>query len=284
VAVEFDAMGCPCEVLVDTVDDSVATALAGIAANEAWRIEDKFSRYLPGNVVATINASDGQPVTVDDETAGLLDFAATLYDLSERRFDITSGALRRAWRFDGGNRVPDRPTIDAILRHVGWHRVSWQRPVLSLQPGMEIDLGGIGKEYAVDRSATLIAASSDLPCLVNFGGDLAVTGNRSDTAGWQVGIEAPDTCGRAAHRLVRLKTGGMATSGDSRRYVESGGRRYGHILDALTGWPVEGAPRSVTVAADTCTQAGTFATLAMLRGGEAENFLQGEGVKFWLVN
>ena len=277
-------MGCPCEVLVETGDESAAIALATIAAREAWRIEDKFSRYLAGNVVAAINASNGEPVPVDDETASLLDFAATLYGLSEGRFDITSGALRRAWRFDGGNRVPDQPTIDAILQDVGWQRVSWRRPIVALQPGMEIDLGGIGKEYAVDRSAALVASSTELPCLVNFGGDLAVAGNRANSTGWQVGIEAPDSRGRTAHRLVRLKSGGMATSGDSRRYVESGGRRYGHILNALTGWPVEGAPRSVTVAADTCTQAGTYATLAMLRGADAENFLRKEGVKCWVVN
>jgi len=276
-------MGCPCEVLVDTDDTSLASELAALAANEAWRIEDKFSRYLPDNVVAAINDSNGAPVEVDEETAGLLDFAEKLYELSEQRFDITSGALRRVWRFDGGNSTPNQSAIDAVMRNVGWHRLSWQRPFITLQPGMEIDLGGVGKEYAVDRAAAAVAAGADVSCLVNFGGDLAITASHHDATGWQVGIEVPDANDRLAQRLIRLKAGGMATSGDSRRYVLAGGHRYGHILDARNGWPVNGAPRSITVAADTCTEAGTFATLAMLRGEEAENFLQSEGVQFWIV-
>ncbi|MDH4107843.1 MAG: FAD:protein FMN transferase [Gammaproteobacteria bacterium] len=283
VLAEFAAMGCPCEILVDTDDESAARELANVVAREAWRVEDKFSRYLPNSVVARINGSRGLPVLVDDETAGLLDFAACLYELSERRFDISCGALRRAWVFDGASRVPDQSLIDAILQTVGWQRLEWRRPSITLRPGMEIDLGGIGKEYAVDRAVALLAAQSSIACLVNFGGDLAVVGARRDTAGWQVGIEAPGSDGRRAHRLVHLGAGAMATSGDSRRYVEVDGRRLGHILDALTGWPVDSAPRSVTVAADTCTQAGSLATLAMLHGPNAENFLLDAGVKFWVV-
>lgn len=274
-------MGSPCEVLVASDDESLARHLAATAAAEAWRIEDKFSRYLPGNVVARINASVGAPVTVDDETANLLDFAERLYELSDRRFDITSGVLRRAWTFDGGARVPAPQAIDGLMARVGWHRVSWRRPQLSLLPGMEIDLGGIGKEYAVDRAASLVAGQAGCGSLVNFGGDLAVAGGGKASPAWQVGVEAPDDEGGPATRLIRLKRGALATSGDARRFVLKDGRRYGHILNALTGWPVEGAPRSVTVAAETCTQAGMLATLAMLRGGDAEGFLEREGIRHW---
>ena len=100
----------------------------------------------------------GRPVAVDDETAHLLDYAATCHEISDGLFDITSGVLRRVWRFDGGDRVPDRRRRAEVLAHVGWHRVTWQRPALTLPAGMEIDLGGIGKEYAVDRAAALVAA------------------------------------------------------------------------------------------------------------------------------
>lgn len=273
-------MGSPCELLVETDDETLAQQLLQLVASEAWRIEDKFSRYLPDNVVAEINGSNGRPVTVDEETANLLDFAAILFELSERRFDISSGILRKAWHFDGSDRVPTAGLVRKIVRSIGWQKVAWQRPEIRLPPGMQIDLGGIGKEYAVDNAARMLAAHTDCPCLVNFGGDLVATGRVRSPQGWQVGIESV-TDSNGVQKLIRLSSGALATSGDARRYLLRDGIRYGHILDPLTGWPVEHAPRSVTVAADTCTQAGMLATLAMLRGADAEAFLETQDVQFW---
>ncbi|MEQ9562559.1 MAG: FAD:protein FMN transferase, partial [Woeseiaceae bacterium] len=210
----FTAMGSPCEVLVASEDEKLARSLLQIVADEAWRIEKKFSRYLPDNIVARINNSDGRFVSVDDETANLLDFAARLYELSAGRFDITSGVLRKAWTFDGSGRFPSAGQVQTILKSVGWQRISWVRPEIRLRQGMQIDLGGIGKEYAVDKAAGLLSRESSTPCLVNFGGDLVATGEQRDPHGWQVGIEAPDHF-NSAQRLIRLSSGALATSGDS---------------------------------------------------------------------
>ena len=278
----FDAMASPCEILIESGDRETAERLTRIAAAEAWRIEDKFSRYRAGNVVDRINASDGEAIEVDDETAALLDFADTLYSLSNGRFDITSGALRGVWTFDGGDRLPDPQAVQAILRRVGWDKVSWQRPVFALQPGMQIDLGGIGKEYAVDRVTVTLREAATCSALVNFGGDLAVTRAPRERRAWRVGIEPVSAADKRRNEAVlEIATGALATSGDSRRFLLKDGVRYSHILDPRSGWPVEGAPRSVTVAADTCTQAGMLSTLAMLEGYNAEAFLAGEGVKNW---
>ena len=275
------AMGSPCELLVESADREGARQLVCLVADEAWRIEDKFSRYLTGNIIDQINRSNGEPVEVDEETANLLDFAATLTEASEGRFDITSGVLREAWKFDGSDRLPDTATVDSILEHVGWHKLDWSRPRLTLQPAMQIDLGGIGKEYAVDKAAGLLGENTSISCLINFGGDIFATGPSADRKGWQVGIEAPDTDGRIANKIIRLHNGGLATSGDARRFLLKEGVRYGHILNPVSGWPVKDAPRSITVAADTCTQAGMLATLAMLQGEKAETFLKQQGVQYW---
>ncbi len=277
----FAAMASPCEILIESDDKTLATRLTGVAAAEAWRIEDKFSRYLPGNIVGRINTSAGNPVEVDEETASLLDFAATLYTLSNGRFDITSGVLREVWTFDGGDGVPSQDAVTGVLDRVGWHRAKWRRPVLILQPGMEIDLGAIGKEYAVDRVQRLLGEASACSALVNFGGDLAVTRPPQKRDAWRVGIEAVSPQSGGAETLLEIRTGALATSGDSRRYLVKDGLRYSHILDPTSGWPVEGAPRSVTVAADTCTQAGMLSTLAMLEGYNAEVFLDAEELMYW---
>lgn len=273
-------MASPCEILCETRDPSIADQLTWIAASEAWRIENKFSRYRDDNIVHAINSAQGRPVCVDPETALLLDFARTLYQLSERRFDITSGILRHAWKFDGSDNLPQPTVVEELLQRVGWHRVRWQSSQITMPAGMEIDLGGIGKEYAVDRAAALLREQTDISCVINFGGDLAVSRAPFKRQSWHVGIEMPDEAG-SAERLIEISTGALATSGDARRYLEKDGIRYSHILDPLTGWPVPDAPRSVTVAAETCTSAGMLSTLAMLKGSQSQQFLAGQGVRYW---
>lgn len=276
-------MASPCELLIETEDVELATMLLQQVRYEALRIEHKFSRYRRDNIVYKINASEGRPVEVDAETAQLLDFARKLYELSNGLFDITSGILRAAWTFDGSDRIPEEGDIAPLLQRIGWERVRWEAPSLTLQPGMQIDLGGIGKEYAVDRAIQIIRSRTGIPCLVNFGGDLAVTGARGGEIPWRVGIESAFSPGALSERGIALKQGALATSGDVRRYLLKDGIRYGHILNPKTGWPVTGAPRSITVAAGTCTEAGMLSTLAMLQGADCERFLQNENIPFWCV-
>jgi FAD:protein FMN transferase len=285
----FQAMASPCEVLVDTEDARTSAAALAAAREEALRIERKFSRYRDDNIVHAINHAAGRALEVDEETAGLLDYAATCHEISAGRFDITSGVLRRAWTFDGREHAPDPAAVAAALELVGWSRVTWRDRVLTLPAGMEIDLGGLGKEYAVDRAAREVAAVTAAPFLVNFGGDLLASGPRRGGRPWLVGVENPAGPGVAGHpgaaHLGRLELarGALATSGDARRHVLVRGRRLGHILDPRTGWPVEGAPRSVTVRGPTCIEAGTLATLAILRGPDAARFLEEQLVPHWLV-
>ena len=197
-------------------------------------------------------------------------------------FDITSGVLRRAWKFDGSDRVPQPADVERLLPLVGFDKLSWQSPRLLLPAGMELDFGGIGKEYAVDRVYDLVAARHSAPFLVNFGGDLRA--NRPAPQGpWRVGIERPDT-EHEAELVLELEHGALATSGDSRRFLLRAGVRYGHILDPRTGWPVIDAPRSVTVAASSCTEAGLLSSMALLRAAGARSFLEEQGVRYWLLD
>ena len=281
-AFRFRAMAGPCEVLLDLEDRSQAQWLGEVARNETMRIEKKFSRYNSEGTVYRINNSGGRPVVVDEETAGLLNLAAEFHDLSGGRFDITSGILRQIWTFDGSDRVPSRKQAKALLGQVGWAKVKWSSSEILLPAGMEIDLGGLGKEYAVDRVAALLAEKTPASFLVNFGGDLRAVGGRRDGRPWTVGIEIPDKANTASRQL-QLKQGALATSGDANRFLWKNGVRYPHILNPRTGWPVLKAPRSVTVLADTCTEAGFLATMAMLSGGEAEDFLAHQGGKYWVL-
>ncbi len=283
LAVCFGAMASPCELLLPAAERAVALDLGELVAREARRIEAKFSRYRDDSVVTAIHRSRGSAagIEVDEETASLLDFARECFELSDGLFDITSGVLRRAWRFDGSDRLPSPQTVQSLLPLVGFDKLSWNPPRLVLPEGMELDLGGIGKEYAVDRAFALLAAVREAPFLVNFGGDLRA--NRpTRRAPWLGGIARPAAAGRAA-LILELEQGALTTSGDARRFLLKDGIRYGHILDPRTGWPVRDAPRSVTVAAATCTEAGLLSTLAMLQGAGAETYLEAQGVIHWLL-
>jgi len=279
----FHAMASDCELLLEAADEAAAFATLRLVTDEAARIERKFSRYRDDNLLYRINRAGGAPVEVDEETAGLLDYAAQCHRLSEGRFDITSGVLRRAWHFDGGDHVPAAAEVTRLLAQVGWDKVEWQRPWLRLLPGMEIDLGGLGKEYAVDRAAAVARAQGATSFVVNFGGDLYIGGPRCDGTLWNIGVENPDAADPAALARLKVSKGGVATSGDARRFLLKGGRRYGHILDPRTGWPVEGAPRAVTVVGPTCMEAGMLATFAILHGPGARAFLEVQHVPFLII-
>jgi FAD:protein FMN transferase len=281
LAVKFTAMACPCEVLIQGSDPTRAMGLSAMAAQEAWRIEHKYSRYRNDSVIAWIQGHRGTKCTLDEETSSLLDFARQCFEMSGGLFDITSGILRRAWTFDGSDRMPDEATVAALLPSIGFDKVGWEPPDLLLPEGMELDFGGIGKEYAVDCAYDIVVAHCDIPFLLNFGGDLRA--NRAPAQGpWRIGVERPDSEMSAA-LLLDLEQGALATSGDSHRFLLKDSVRYSHILDPRTGWPVVGAPRSVTVAASSCTEAGLLATLAMLQGTGARTFLEEQRARHWIL-
>lgn len=288
----FEAMASPCEILIAGLSEDDAKTLTITAAQEAWRIEHKFSRYVSDNIIAKINNSRDEPIDVDEETARLLDYAKQCYELSDGYFDITSGVLRKVWRFDGSDKLPNKSDVSDMLEHVGWYRINWNNPLITLPEGMEIDFGGIGKEYAVDQTLQKLQVllqqrpqepldPSGYSLLVNFGGDLACSGPRPDGQPWQVGVESNQALNQAVES-ISIYQGALATSGDSRRYLQHNGVRYGHVLDPKTGWPVLKSPHSVTVAAPSCTLAGMLATFALLNGEQAEDFLTEQKAKYWV--
>ena len=274
----FTAMASPCELLMQVDNKHIARQMLTLAYDEAQRIEQKFSRFIEGNIVWHMNHAQGKGLLIDPETVQLLQFAQQCYALSDKAFDISAGSLMVLWRLDGHHQMPHQSDIDAALRHVGFNRISLTNNILTMPAGMSVDFCGIGKEYAVDRTAQLLAQRwPQHSVLVNFGGDIACPITHKD--GWQVGIENPHKLDNAA-ALLTIRQGALATSGNTRRYIDVAGKRYGHIINPQTGYPVEQAPLSVTVLAPNCVMAGMLATMSMLQGAQAETFLQQQGVDF----
>lgn len=284
----FSAMACPCEILLESSKSQPAQLqtiqkITQIAFQEARRIEQKFSRYKNDNIIYQINHSDGKAVSIDKETSSLLSFANQCYELSEGKFDITSGILRHAWNFDGSGNIPAANKVAKLKSNIGWDKVNLNDTSIILPAAMEIDLGGIGKEYAVDSTVKRLREYTQESFLVNFGGDIACPCPRKNNTPWSIGVDDPQQTSNHSVGRIDLLQGGLATSGDARRYLLKDGVRYSHILDPRTGYSVPDAPRSVTVIANTCIEAGMLSTFAMLEGSNAIAFLNEQNVRYWVM-
>ena len=275
--IPFCAMASPCELQLHGDDAEQVRVAADAAIAEVARIEKKYSRYLESSVTSAINASAGcdEGVAVDEETACLIDYAAAAWQQSDGLFDISSGVLREVWDFRSG-RIPEAREVERVLERVGWSRVGWQERRLTLAAGMQIDFGGYGKEYAADRAAEICREHGIRAGLVDLGGDVRVVGPHPDGESWRVGIRDPSKP-QAALASLSLASGGIATSGDYQRCITIDGKRYAHILDPRTGWPVAGFA-SVSVVADHCLVAGTASTIAMLKGEDGADWLDALGL------
>jgi Membrane-associated lipoprotein involved in thiamine biosynthesis len=279
----FKAMGTPCEIQLYAKTYAKAKRVADVAIDDIRRLEALYSRYRDDSFLSAINrvAATGGCISVDEETSGLLNYAATCYRESDGLFDITSGILRRAWRFELGQ-LPDEAQVQTLLDKVGWHKLHWEPPVLEFPtPGMEIDFGGVVKEYAVDRAAVLCWEAGARHGLVNLGGDIKIIGPRADDCPWRIGIRHPRRQDAVIQTLL-LHEGALASSGDYERCIMLDGVRYGHILNPKTGWPVRHLA-SVSVVGDFCLVAGSASTIAMLKEDNGPAWLEDLGLpNFWV--
>ncbi len=281
----FTAMGGLCRLRLELGDRADANCQAAIAAAvaEVHRLERKYSRYTTDSLTTAINraAGSGSSVTIDAETAALLQYAQTLWEQSDGLFDLTAGVLRRVWDFKS-DVVPLQSAIDQVLPLVDWSQVQWNEESVYLPTaGMEIDFGGCVKEYAADCAAQRLREHDIAAALVDLAGDMVAIGVPAGHKGWPIGIRHPEQKDTALAQVL-LPSGALASSGDYERCMVVGGQRYSHILNAKTGWPVRGLV-AVSILAEQCLVAGSSATLAMLwPEREALQWLDGLGLP-WLA-
>lgn len=279
----FTAMGSPCAIHLVGLDADRRDVVVQALRRRLEALEARYSRYRPDSLVSEINrrAGTAERLRLDDEAAGLLDYAAVAWEQSGGLFDITSGVLRRVWDFRTGQ-LPTPDQVTSVLRCVGFDKLEWQRPFLRLPiAGMELDFGGVVKEFAVDQLVGLARAMGAGHGWVDLGGDVGIVGPQPDGRPWRIGLRdgTPDT----VRRVVRVTVGAIASSGDYERGMTVDGVRYGHVLNPLTGWPVRGV-RAVSVLGADCLVAGSASTIALLKGAEAMAWLESLALPWLLVD
>lgn len=273
-------MGSPCQIQFYTADENQHEQISSRVIFEVNLLECRYSRYREDSILSEINriAQTGESIKVDEELSQLLNYADVCYRQSDGLFDITTGVLRKAWDFKSG-KLPKSGLIKKVLAHVGWNKVHWEPPLLNFtKPGMELDFGGIVKEYAADRCAVLCKELGVHYGLINLGGDIRIIGPHPDGGPWNIGIQNPLNPEQNMLNL-QIERGGLASSGDYARCIEMNGKVYSHILNPITGWPTEGL-RAVSVVTDQCLTSGSVSTIAMLKGKQGKQWLEEMGVDF----
>ena len=276
---QFYAMASDCAVHLYGETAESLDLFAAAAEAEVRRIEARYSRYRGDSELARINtvAATGGVIDIDAETAGLIAYAKACFAKSDGAFDITSGLLRTVWDFSV-SRLPDQSAINALLPFIGLDNVALVASQLHFRKsGMELDFGGLGKEYAADRAAEVCFDLGARHGFVDLGGDIRVIGPQPDGHPWKIGIRHPRDSDKIVAEIA-LPNGALATSGDYECFIEVDGQRYCHILDPRTGWPARGLS-SVTVISDRCLVAGSLSTAAMLKGADGAAWLHGLGVR-----
>jgi thiamine biosynthesis lipoprotein len=243
-------------------------------------VDFALSTYRPDSALSRFNSrDDGEWVDIDPELAAVLRYALGLAADSDGAYDVTVGPLVNLWGFGpdpASWRVPDATTIEAAKARVGWRKVEVDpaRDRARKAPGVRVDLSSLGKGRGVDRVAEYLEARGYTNYLVDLSGKLRAHGHNARGQPWRVAVErpGPDQAGAGGtmeNAVVTVNDASIATAGDYRRYFESGGRHYSHIIDPATGYPVTHATVSATALADDCMQADALATVYMAMPPEA---------------
>ena len=226
--------------------------LLDAAEERCHEFEELLSRTLPQSDVSRINVAGGEAVEVDPRTADLIGQALTYCSASDGLFDITIGAVSSLWDFHEGV-VPTPEQIAAALPHVGYACVRVSGTTVQLaDPEARIDLGGIAKGYVADAILDELAGQGVQSAYVNLGGNVKVLGSKPDGSAWRVGVRdpRPDADEGQSVARVELTGGSVVTSGLYERQFELDGRRYWHILDPRTGYPVQSHIASATIVSE----------------------------------
>lgn len=264
----FKALGTNCLVQFRSPDVDTARAYRRSALVWLKEFEATFSRFIPTSMLSRINArAGGARVEITPEVEEMLDLATQVFSLSLGINDATSLPLTRRWDEAARRQeLPSRADLDRCRDLVGWDKVErgpgWVRLP---RPGMALDFGGFGKEFAVDRLLAMALQHGIEHALVDLGRDIATQGRPPGQPAWVVGIEDADTHDRPLTR-VAVSGHAVASSGNYRRFRLINGRRFGHLIDPRTGEPASTSVGGVTCIAQRCLTAGLFCQAAFILG------------------
>jgi thiamine biosynthesis lipoprotein len=268
----WHVMGTFATVTVPSKDREKLKACVAAAQEVMSDINGALSTYKEDSEISRLNRASGkEPVEISKHSREALELSLKYSRMTSGAFDPTVLPLCRLWGFSGGSRpskVPDKSSIDAALRLVGHSRLSLSDGKAKLEiAGMGLDLGGIGKGYAVDAAFQKVSELGTKDFLINLGGNIRCRGLAEGTRPWIVGVRDPFAAEDLVGTLELAGDVAVATSGNYEQFVILDGERYTHILDPRTGTPVKGMA-GVTIVSATAVEADALSTALFVLGPE----------------
>ncbi len=228
----------------------------------------RFSRTTEGSEIYELNHAGGQPVTVSDDTADLIEKGLEYSRASGGKFDITIAPLSDLWDFKNNTgTIPDDAAIQEAKSHIGYENVKIDgNTVQLLDPDAEIDLGGIAKGYIADQLKAYMEEQDISHTLINLGGNVLALGGKPDGSDYNIGIQKPFAQNGEAITAVKIKNESVVSSGVYERYFKVNDKIYHHILDPQTGYPYENNLLGVSIVCDSSTEADALSTTCFAMG------------------
>lgn len=234
-------------------------------------IDKSMSLWDTTSLISRINRNETDSVT-DLHFLNVLMRSKEVWESTSGAFDPTVGPLVKAWGFSfkKGLPHPDSMKVDSLKALVGFNKISFENGVLHKEaPGMEIDFNAIAQGYTVDLISEFLEGEGIQNYMVELGGEVRGSGVNERDSAWVIGIDKPvdsEDQERSLQTTVSLRNNSLATSGSYRKYFEQNGKKYSHVIDPSTGYPVNHQMLSISVIADDCTTADAYATAFMVMG------------------
>lgn len=272
------------KVIVNDINDG--RKILYLAFKEIEKIDSLYSYQNLNSLLNRINKNPDKEIKLDDETYSLLKRSKHYSALYNGLFDITIGKLVDLWGFNSEReiRIPDSSLIKQYQSFVDYRKIilNDQNKTILIRKGMNLDLGGIAKGYAIKKACEIINQFGIKDYFIDAGGDLYISGLNAEHQTWHIGIKHP----RKPNSFVasfRASNIGVATSGDYERYIEIDGVRYHHIIDPRTGFPGNKC-QSVTVIMDDVEQATAFAKYIFLLGYEGFRKSSFSNIPYFIID
>lgn len=243
------------------------------AEDEIRRIERLIDRGNENSEIYKINKE--KSAAVSEETASLLWSALEVSKMTDGAFDITIAPIMDLWGFYGGNfRVPSEDEILTTLQNIGYENIELGESLIFIPDDFKIDLGGIGKGYASDRTADILRENGVTSAIISLGGNVHAIGSKPDGTDWTVGITDPSDKDKSSLiGTLKVSDKAVITSGGYQRYFEQDGKTYHHIIDPKTGTSADSSLASVTVISKSGTEADGLSTALFVMGLEKSSEL-----------
>lgn len=274
------------QMIVYSENEKEAHEAVNAAFDRIGEIDSKYNSKTRGSVIYNLNNSEKKEAVLDEEGVMLFQEVGRVYKLSHGKYDITISPLLETWGFysDGRENIPSREELDKALKQIDFSKVELKNNIIKInEPIKEIDTGSFLKGYAVEEAKKVLAEKGIKNAFVSSVSSISTIGGKPDGTPWKIGIQNPDVSNEILG-VAEVEGRALGISGDYQIYVEINGKKYHHIMDKETGYPIDNR-KLVVVVCDSAFLADMYSTAFFsMTAEEIFDFAEKENIEVMIVD